>query len=264
MRPTADKILVGSRITDYYNRTDLSTTISSSIGTEARVGTFTRSRVFSSSVGSKLLIALTGLGLLVFLILHLSGNLLFVVGPAAFNEYSHRLVSNPLIYVIEAGLLAVFLLHVYKTINLYLGSREARPMRYVRKEGAGGPSRKNAASSSMILTGLITLVFVVLHLRTFKFGAWYLTEGGVRDLYRLQLEVFSSPGYVVFYMISMVVIGFHLWHGVPRPAQSLGFDRLTDQKILLVRRVGGVEVPCGCLFTPPPLQSCGGTLVVLA
>src|SRR2546425_7478068 len=155
MRPTADKILVGSRITDYYNRTDLSTTISSSIGTDARPGAFMRSRVFSSSVGSKLLIALTGLGLLVFLILHLSGNLLFVVGPAAFNEYSHRLVSNPLIYVIEAGLLAVFLLHVYKTINLYLNSREARPMRYGRKERGGGPSRKNAASSRMVLTRLV-------------------------------------------------------------------------------------------------------------
>src|SRR3989442_5837000 len=250
MRPTADKILVGSRITDYYNRTDLSTTISSSIGTEARVGTFTRSRVFSSSVGSKLVIALTGLGLLVFLILHLSGNLLFLVGPAAFNEYSHRLVSNPLIYVIEAGLAAVFLLHVYKTINLYLGSREARPMRYVRQERAGGPSRKNAASSTMILTGLITLVFVVLHLRTFKFGAWYLTKGGVRDLYRLQLEVFSSPGYVVFYMISMVVIGFHLWHGVPSAAQSLGFDHPKYARIFWMGRVLAVVIAGGFFVLP--------------
>ena len=233
-----------------YNRTDLNPTFSSSIGTDARPGAFMRSRVFSSSVGSKLLIALTGLGLLVFLILHLSGNLLFVVGPAAFNEYSHRLVSNPLIYVIEAGLLAVFLLHVYKTINLYLGSREARPVRYVRKERAGGPSRKNAASSTMILTGLITLVFVVLHLRTFKFGAWYLTERGVRDLYRLQLEVFSSPGYVVFYMISMVVIGFHLWHGVPSAAQSLGFDRLTDTKILWIGRVVAIVIAGGFFLLP--------------
>jgi len=209
-----------------------------------------RSRVFSSSVGSKLLIAATGLGLLVFLIVHLSGNLLFLVGPAAFNEYSHSLVSNPLVYVIEAGLLAIFLLHVYKTINLYLTSREARPVRYVRKERAGGPSRKSVASSTMVLTGLITFVFVVLHLRTFKFGAWYLTEGGIRDLYRLQLEVFSHPGYVVFYMASMVLIGFHLWHGVPSAAQSLGFDYPKYTKFFWIGRVLAVVIAGGFFLLP--------------
>jgi succinate dehydrogenase / fumarate reductase cytochrome b subunit len=217
-----------------------------------------RSRVFSSSVGSKLLIALTGLGLLVFLILHLSGNLLFIVGPAAFNEYSHRLVSNPLVYVIEAGLLAIFLLHVYKTINLYFNSREARPVRYARKERAGGPSRKNAASSTMILTGLITFVFVVLHLRTFKFGAWYLTEGGVRDLYRLQLEIFSHPGYVVFYMASMVVIGFHLWHGVLSAAQSLGFDQPKYTRIFWIGRVLAVAIAGGFFLLPIYSYLAGG------
>ena len=103
-------------------------------------------RAFSSSIGSKLLIALTGLGLFIFLIAHLTGNFLFVAGPAAFNEYSHTLVSNPLIYVIEAGLLAVFLLHIYKTVRLVAGSREARPVRYAQKSRAGHTSRKTLAS----------------------------------------------------------------------------------------------------------------------
>ncbi len=181
-----------------------------------------RSRAFSSSIGSKLLIALTGLGLFIFLVGHLTGNLLFIVGPEAFNAYGHAIVNNPLIYIIEAGLVGLFLLHVYKTVRLYAGAKSARPVSYARKDWARGPSRKSWASTTMIFTGIITFAFVVLHLRAFKFGAWYEAQGGVRDLYRLQLEIFSNPAYVVFYMVAMVVIGFHLWHGVSSAAQSLG------------------------------------------
>ena len=90
----------------------------------------------ASSVGSKILIALTGLGLFVFLIGHLAGNLLFLVGPDAFNHYSHSLISNPLIYLIEAGLMAVFFLHVAKTVAGVLANRAARP---TGTPAAGGP-----------------------------------------------------------------------------------------------------------------------------
>lgn len=209
------------------------------------------SRAFSSSIGSKLLIALTGLGLFIFLVGHLSGNLLFLVSPQAFNEYSHALVSNPLIYPIEAGLVAVFLLHVYKTVRLYAGSKSARPVPYARKERAGHTSRKTVASSTMILSGIIVFAFVILHLRAFKFGAWYESPEGLRDLYRLQLEVFSKPGYVAFYMISMVVIGFHLWHGVASAAQSLGVDhpRYTP-RILWVGRALAVLIAGGFFILP--------------
>jgi succinate dehydrogenase / fumarate reductase cytochrome b subunit len=209
------------------------------------------SRAFSSSIGSKLLIALTGLGLFIFLVGHLSGNLLFLVSPRAFNEYSHTLVSNPLIYPIEIGLVAVFLLHVYKTARLYAGSKSARPVPYARKERAGHTSRKTMASSTMILSGIIVFAFVILHLRAFKFGAWYESPEGLRDLYRLQLEVFSNPGYVAFYMISMVVIGFHLWHGVASAAQSLGIDhpRYTP-RILWIGRALAVLIAGGFFILP--------------
>lgn len=209
------------------------------------------SRLFSSSIGSKLLIALTGLGLFIFLIAHLSGNLLFFVSPQAFNEYGHTLVNNPLIYAIEAGLLAIFVLHIYKTVRLYLGAQQARPEKYVKKAGAGGPSRKTLASTTMIFTGLVILAFVVLHLRAFKFGAWYESAEGIRDLYRLQVEVFSNPGYVAFYMLSMVLIGFHLWHGVPSMAQSLGADypRYTP-RIIWIGRVLAVLIAGGFLILP--------------
>jgi succinate dehydrogenase / fumarate reductase, cytochrome b subunit len=218
-----------------------------------------RSRAFSSSIGSKLLIALTGLGLFIFLVGHLSGNLLFIVGPAAFNEYGHTMVNNPLIYAIEAGLAAVFLLHIYKTVRLYTGAKSARPVGYARKRWAGGPSRKTWASTTMILTGIVTFAFVILHLRAFKFGAWYQAEGGIRDLYRLQVEIFSSPAYVAFYMVSMVVIGFHLWHGVASAAQSLGIDhpRYTP-KILWIGRALAVLIAGGFFILPLYTYVMGG------
>jgi len=210
-----------------------------------------RSRVFSSSIGSKLLIALTGLGLFIFLVGHLSGNLLFLVGPAAFNEYGHTMVNNPLIYVIEAGLVAIFLLHIYKTVRLYAGAKTARPVGYARKEWAGGPSRKSWASTTMILSGIITFAFVILHLRAFKFGAWYEAQGGVRDLYRLQLEIFSNPAYVAFYCVAMVLIGFHLWHGVASAAQSLGIDHPKyTPRILWIGRALAVLIAGGFFILP--------------
>jgi len=188
------------------------------------------SKAFSSSVGSKFLIAFTGLSLLVFLIAHLAGNLLFIAGPDAFNEYSHKLISNPLVYVAEFGLLAVFVLHIVKTVGMVAGSYAARPQGYAKKKWAktkNDRSRKSVSSSTMILTGTITLLFVVTHLITFKFGTYYETPDGIRDLYRLQLLVFSSPAYVAFYIVAMGVIVFHLWHGASSALQSFGVDNPT-------------------------------------
>jgi succinate dehydrogenase / fumarate reductase, cytochrome b subunit len=217
------------------------------------------SRLLSSSIGSKLLIALTGLGLFIFLVAHLSGNLLFIVGPAAFNEYSHKLVSNPLVYLAEAGLVAIFLLHIYKTVRLYAGAKAARPVAYARKEWAGGPSRKSWSSTTMIFTGVVVLVFVILHLKKFKFGPWYDTPDGMRDLYRLQVEIFSHPAYVGFYMFAMVVIGFHLWHGVPSVAQTLGLDHPKyTPRILWVGRVVAVLIAGGFFVLPLYTYLLGG------
>ena len=217
-------------------------------------------RALSSSIGSKLLIALTGIGLFIFLVGHLTGNLLFIAGPDAFNEYGHAIVNNPLIYAIEAGLVAVFLLHVYKTVRLYAGAKAARPIPYARREWTGAPnSRKTWASASMIFTGILVFAFVILHLRAFKFGAWYEAESGIRDLYRLQLEIFSNPFYVAFYMFSMVVIGFHLWHGVASAAQSLGVDhpRYTP-RILWIGRLLAVLIAGGFFILPLYTYLLGG------
>jgi succinate dehydrogenase / fumarate reductase, cytochrome b subunit len=181
--------------------------------------------VLSSSVGTKLVIGLTGLALFLYLVLHLAGNLLVFLGPEVFNEYSHKLISNPLIVPIEIGLLIVFLLHIFKTVKMYIDNKQARPAKYEVKRPAGHTSRKGLASSTMIWTGLVTLVFVVIHLKQFKFGALYeVGATGVRDLYRLEMELFRNPATVALYAVAMLLIGFHLRHGISSAFQSVGID----------------------------------------
>ena len=133
----------------------------------------TRLRVFSSSVGTKILIGATGLGLFLYLVVHIAGNLMVFFGPAAFNKYAYTLEGNPLIPIVELGLLLIFLLHVYKTIAMYIGNQQARPIGYVRKKYAGPPSRKSLASSTMIVSGLWLLIFIVIHVKAFRYGIEY-------------------------------------------------------------------------------------------
>jgi succinate dehydrogenase / fumarate reductase cytochrome b subunit len=183
-----------------------------------------RLRALDSSVGTKVLIGLTGLALFLYLITHIAGNALVFFGPTVFNQYAATLMANPLIPLIEIGLVAVFVLHIYKTVKMYAANRRARPTSYVLRRPAGPPSRKNLASTTMILTGVWLLIFIVLHVRAFRYGAEYQTATGVRDLYRVEMENFSNPLTVAFYVVSMVIVGSHLWHGVSSASQSLGVE----------------------------------------
>ena len=203
-------------------------------------------RLLSSSVGTKLLVGLTGLALFVYLILHLVGNALIFAGPATFNAYSHALISNPLILPIEVGLLAVFLLHVYKAVTNYAANRAARPAGYAMKKYAGHTSRKSLASSTMIWSGVIIFLFILVHVKQFKYGAWYQVENtDARDLARTEFEVFSQPLWVAFYVIGTLLAGLHLRHGISSGLQSLGLDhpvytrRLTTWGVVLAAIVGG-------------------------
>jgi succinate dehydrogenase / fumarate reductase cytochrome b subunit len=183
-------------------------------------------RLFSSSVGTKLLIGATGAALFLYMVLHLAGNALIFAGPDLFNEYSHKLISNPLIIPIELGLLALFVIHVYKAIRMWMANSAARPVGYETKALAGHTSRKSFASSTMIWSGLFIMVFVVIHVKQFKFGSWYQTvsETPVRDLYRTEVEVFQNPLWVLLYVIATLLVGLHLRHGIASAFQSLGLD----------------------------------------
>jgi len=202
--------------------------------------------VFATSVGTKLLIGVTGIALFLYLLIHIAGNLMVFGGPAVFNKYAYTLEGNPLIPIVEIGLLLIFLLHVYKTVRMFLDNQQARPVAYVQKKYAGRPSRKSLASSTMIASGLWLFAFIIVHVRAFRYGTEYEWPAGGRDLYRLEMENFSSPLIVGFYVVSMIVVGSHLWHGVSSAFQSLGVDhpRVTP-KLLVAGKLLAVLIAAG-------------------
>ena len=185
----------------------------------------TRIRALSSSVGTKLLIGITGLALFIYLIIHIIGNLIVFAGPTAFNRYAFVMeYGNPLLPLIEIGLLLVFLLHIYKAVTNYVSNTAARPVAYEKKNRAGWPSRKSFASSTMIFSGLWLVLFLIIHVKAFRFSEETPWPAGGRDLYRQEMSVFVNPLMVAFYVLSMAVIGSHLWHGIASSLQSLGLD----------------------------------------
>ena len=201
---------------------------------------------------------LTGVALFAYMLLHLAGNALIFAGPEIFNDYSHALISNPLIVPIEIGLLLIFLIHIYKAITMWTGNQAARPVRYLKKERAGHTSRKTLSSTTMIWSGLFTLVFVVIHVKQFKFGSWYqITDSTVRDLARTEVEVFQNPLWVAVYVVATLLVGLHLRHGFASAFQSLGLDhpvytrRLTTLGIVfaLLIGVGLAVIPVWVYFT---------------
>jgi len=184
-----------------------------------------RSGVFSSSVGQKLVIGITGFLLFLYLLIHIAGNLIVFLGPQAFNRYAYVMeYGNPLLPAIELGLLLVVLIHVYKTVRMFIGNQEKRPVNYDMKKRAGKPSRKNFASSTMIASGLLLLVFLLIHVKAFRFSPEYEWPAGGRDLYRQELEALQNPLVVGFYLLAMAAVGSHLWHGIASSLQSLGVD----------------------------------------
>jgi succinate dehydrogenase / fumarate reductase, cytochrome b subunit len=210
-------------------------------------------RVFSSSVGTKLLVGATGLLLAAYMLLHLAGNVLILLGRDTFNEYSHQLISNPLIVLVEMGLLLVFLVHIYKAVTMWIRNQAARPVPYQKKERAGHTSRKSLASSTMIASGLVVMVFVGIHVKQFKFGTFYLASGSetVRDLYRTEIEVFRNPLWVALYVMGALLVGLHMRHGISSAFQSLGLEhpRYT-RRIVAIGIVVAVVVGGGLALIP--------------
>ena len=185
-----------------------------------------------SSVGRKILMSLTGLAMFGFVAGHMAGNLQLLTGePAAFNKYGHFLVGlGGLLVLVEVILLACLSVHVWTAINIVRGKRAARPVAYGKLRSAGAPSKKTFASSTMIYTGVLILIFLVIHVKTFKYGpgeaeGYVTTVDGVemRDLHRLVVEKFQSPEWVVGYVVAMILVGIHLSHAFWSAFQSLGF-----------------------------------------
>lgn len=185
-----------------------------------------------STVGKKYLMGISGLVWAGFVLAHMAGNLLIFVSHDAYNTYGHMLTSGNIIYVAEAVLVLALITHVGLAINLTATNRAAKETRYA--VSASGKKKATLASRTMAIQGSLILVFIILHLITFKYGTHYETEvNGVvmRDLARLMEETFQSTGYVVWYLISLIILGFHLSHGVGSSFQSLGLMEGTYRKL---------------------------------
>ncbi len=182
-------------------------------------------RYLNSSIGKKQFLGVTGLMLCGFLVTHLLGNFLILKGAEAFNTYAHTLITNPLIIPMEIGLLLVFLSHIVLAMKLTIENKMARPQNYYLKSRTGRGA--TLASSTMPITGMIVLVFLIFHMLHFRFGPHYtVMHHGVemRDLYRLLLEVFQNPLIVFFYIFATMSLGLHVSHGFWSAFQSIGFN----------------------------------------
>jgi succinate dehydrogenase / fumarate reductase, cytochrome b subunit len=170
-----------------------------------------------SSLGKKLMMSLTGLAFSLFLMTHLAGNLSIFAGRDAFNRYAESLHGfGPLLTVAELGLLFFAFIHIVLGLILFAGNLNARPVRYAARKNAGG---RSVGSATMPYTGLLLLVFVVVHLFNFHF-----VDKTDRTIYDIVSAAFSSPGYVIFYLIAMGVAAVHVSHGFWSAFQTLGAD----------------------------------------
>jgi succinate dehydrogenase / fumarate reductase cytochrome b subunit len=193
-------------------------------------------RLWGASIGRKLIAAATGILLLAFLIGHLFGNMKVFQGPEKVNAYSAWLKGHPLLWVFRAGLFTVFIVHVYVTLSLARENRAARPIGYLRWRGQSS----NAASRSMMWTGLIVLLFVAYHLLHFTFGVVDADTARVAlaqkplDVYSMVVGSFQKPWISASYVLAMIVLGFHLIHGTVSAVQTLGVHHESYQTLIRV------------------------------
>jgi succinate dehydrogenase / fumarate reductase cytochrome b subunit len=173
-----------------------------------------------SSIVRKFIMALSGLFLIIFLITHLVINS-FTLSPSKdlFNDAAHFMATNPVIYLMQYVLALGFIIHIGMGIKLTIQNKLARTKNYVFNQ-----SHKNAdlSSRSMIISGGLVLVFLVLHLRDYFYELKFIgLPEGVTD-YDLVVNLFSNPLYTAVYVTSFIVLGFHLNHGFKSAFQSVG------------------------------------------
>lgn len=206
------------------------------------------STFLTSSVGRKLVMSLTGLFLIVFLVVHLIGNLqlLYHDGGEKFNVYAKFMTSNPLIKTISYLLYASILLHAIQGWLLWRKNAAARGTQYAVKV-TRTVNTSSFASRNMGWLGTVIFVFILIHLYQFWFqmhwgGLTETTHNGatdsVKDLYSVVQLAYTNLGFVIFYVVCMAVIAYHLWHGFQSAFQTLGLNHKKYSP--LIRTVGHI------------------------
>jgi succinate dehydrogenase / fumarate reductase cytochrome b subunit len=175
-------------------------------------------RAFKSSIGRKQAVALTGLFLCGFLVAHLAGNLLLLAGREKFDGYVRALEDSPVLVIgVEIVLAVAFGLHVALAGRLTVENFQARGTRY---HAAGGRGAKTLGSSTMIASGTVIFIFLVIHLANFK-----LADRPDGSLYNVVVRTFQgSAAYAIWYVIASVILGLHLSHGFQSAFRTLGLD----------------------------------------
>ena len=175
----------------------------------------------TSKIGQKFVMSLTGLFLILFLIVHLIGNLQLLKSDngAAFNNYAHFMTHNIFIEIIGFGLYFFILLHAIQGIALALRNRKARgDVRYARNFAGN----KTFAANNMALLGTLLLFFIIFHMKDFWWKYKYAGQVANDDLYGAVVASFSQGWIVILYLLSMVVLYFHLSHGFASAFRTLG------------------------------------------
>lgn len=215
--------------------------------------------MWNSTIGLKIIVAVTGVVLLLFVIGHMIGNLQVFLGPEVFNAYGEKLRMFPALLWVVRGVIALFaIVHVLATLRLTLLNNAARPIGYEQKRAV----RATLASRTMIYSGLMLLAFVIYHLAHYT---WKITNpqyqtlldaGGHPNIHAMVVAGFSNPLITVVYVVAMVLLGFHLSHGIASVFQTVGwastrtlpvFERVaTIIAVLLV--LGYVSIPISILL----------------
>lgn len=228
---------------------------------------------FATSIGSKTVMAITGLFLFLFVLAHMIGNLQVFAGPAKLNAYAKTLQDlGPLLWVMRIGLLSIFLAHLAAAFSIWRANRAARPVAYVSAK----PQITTYAARTMVFSGLVVLAFVVYHLAHFTFG-WvapgyaHLTDSlGRHDVYSMVVLGFRVPAIAISYVVAQAVLATHLSHGLSSAFQTLGVThpRLAFLKagfgkaVAAIVFVGNVSMPLAALFgglhLPSECATCGG------
>jgi len=216
-------------------------------------------RFVRSSVGRKVVMSLSGVGLFGFVVVHMLGNLQLFFGPEPINHYAHLLKSNAeIIWPARYGLIACVVVHIVTSLSLWYENRQARDHRYSQYQ----PTGSSLASRTMLLTGTLFLAYVVYHLLHFTIGTVQpeymklVDAKGRHDVYRMMVLAFSDYRVSVLYVLGTGAICFHLSHGASAMFQSLGWknhayaERMTNvaKLVSFLIFLGYCAVPFAVLY----------------
>jgi succinate dehydrogenase / fumarate reductase cytochrome b subunit len=215
--------------------------------------------LFTTSLGKKYLMAISGGALFLFAVGHMVGNLQVFLGPEQINAYGHFLQHTPeLVWPARLGLLAMVGIHFWAAIRLTIENRAARPVSYAVTDPVGA----SLASRTLIWSGAIIAAFIVYHLLHFTVRVpevnlteqdfrVFLDDKGRHDIYRMLVTGYGNPLVSGFYVLSIGLLCFHLSHGVASMFQSLGLkNRAYDLTLRRFAKAAAVVLLVGYCSIP--------------